>query len=542
VEFLRVNVAVLLVTDAHTTADEATVKLIIDRLTSAGHHIAECEVLQDRQQLVRAQYLKWIADPQVDVVITIAGIDTSSAQPALEPSITRSIEGFAELVRMISYEEIGTGAMLVDVAAAQCGSTFVFVLPASMGAVRSALDKLLLPQLDSRTKPRNLVMRMPRLKSAGSSPPSNVAITVVANDAVPVSISSEKTALGVTPAAGPRAPRAPTPPPPPPRARGLTPPVPVKVIVPARMREPQEVVELTKPKAPAESQAAANLKELWKEPTAEGKPLSPTAFTKPATPAAGVKPIASITKPATPIAGVRTIAGVEAPAALPPSTEPAAVATKQLPTVADAAKPATPNTTKQLPTVAESKPADAARTAATLDAMTKPKAAPTSELDDAWTKPIAAPEPVKATDETPAAAARTAETAQLAKIELVKQPAPAGLRDIVETTRAPRAVDPAEEAPASLQRRNVVPPIAPEPATASAVEPVAATAPPKRLSTEDAVVLEDGVAELIAEPPKPPPLPPRKKVPTGSVDDIPTFLPPRIAEPPARRRGAATCR
>lgn len=163
---MRVHVAVLLVTDAHTSADEATVKLVIERLGAAGHAVVECAVEKDSQQFVRAHFLRWIADSEVDVVIAVAGVDTEATTPALAPSITKKLEGFSDLFRMISYQEIGTGAMLVDVTAAQCGSTFVFVLPASNAAVKSAVDKIIIPQLDHRTRPRNLVTRMPRLRDA----------------------------------------------------------------------------------------------------------------------------------------------------------------------------------------------------------------------------------------------------------------------------------------------------------------------------------------------------------------------------------------
>ena len=195
-DLIPVHVAVLLITDTHTPADESTVKAVIDRLSTVGHQIVECEVVTDSTQLVRAQFLKWIADSNIDVVIAIAGIETESTRIALQPLITKPLDGFSELVRMISFEEIGTGAMLVDVAAAQCSSTFVFVLPASGGAVRSALDKILIPQLDSRTKPRNLVSRMPRLKSGGLG-----ATVVKAPPAVPVAVKTENTPVvaGVPP-------------------------------------------------------------------------------------------------------------------------------------------------------------------------------------------------------------------------------------------------------------------------------------------------------------------------------------------------------
>ena len=159
---MGVNVAVLAVSDKLTVTDEPTAKQVIDRLTEAGHRIVAREVVADSEDRIRAHLLAWIGDPEVDVVIATIGLDAESAGDALAPLVTKPLRGFSDLFRMLSYEEIGTAAMLVDVEAAQCGSTFVFFLPASSGAIRTALEKILIPQLDVRTKPRNLAMKLRR--------------------------------------------------------------------------------------------------------------------------------------------------------------------------------------------------------------------------------------------------------------------------------------------------------------------------------------------------------------------------------------------
>lgn len=643
-ELARVNVAVLLVTDAHTSADEATVKLIIDRLASAGHHLAECEVLADKQQLIRGQFLKWIADPEIDVVITVAGVETSATQPALEPSITKPIEGFSELVRMISYEEIGTGAMLVDVAAAQCGSTFVFVLPASMGAVRSAFDKLLIPQLDSRTKPRNLTMRMPRLKAR--------------IDAVL---------------------ERPSPPPPPPRAR-LTPPVPIKVIVPARTRDvsdtevdsPAEIVELTTPKqpspqpSPAESHAAIKLKELWKEQSADEPPpaAKPTPILGPVismpipslvrtqTPPAGSptptktapmsvvaappvpprtsSPIPAVPRTQTPVAGVSVepvritaqVAGVVPPrtqtpivgvpatptGVVPPRTQTPVAGVPAAPPHTSTPVPGVPvagatasaaSTAANLGAAANASNANAVSTAANLasaaaiaaNATANPMTAANTPMTAgaasgnassalAANAPSTAANPATGANTTSVGAATASNpvTAASSPITAGGSGAASGGNAITNagpanTVASGLAITSAGAANAVASgtangasgssngaesiaaravvvptdgvtpRRNVLPPIAPEPEPATALEPASS----KRRITdpESAVIIDGELAELI-EPdppprppprPTPPPLPPLpRKVPVGTVDDIPTFLPPRIAEPPLRRR------
>lgn len=164
-EFIKVKVAVMLVGDAPSTLDEATGKLVVDRLTDAGHEVWPVEVVKDSEDAVRKQIDSWIDFSDVDVIIAISGFETDAMTSALAPLITKQLTGFSDLFRLLTYREIGTSAMLTEVIAAQCGHAFVFALPAARGAVSTALDKLLVPQLDARTRPRNLVMRMPRHKS-----------------------------------------------------------------------------------------------------------------------------------------------------------------------------------------------------------------------------------------------------------------------------------------------------------------------------------------------------------------------------------------
>ncbi|HEY4178350.1 MAG TPA: TonB family protein [Kofleriaceae bacterium] len=160
--FVGLDVAVLAVGDALMLADEPAAQLVVERVSLAGHRVVAQQVIADTPQLIKAKYLEWIADPEIDVVIVTAGVKSDAATETLAPMITRPIKGFVDLFRQMTYAEIGSAAMLIDVAAGQCKSTFVFVLPSSIGAVRTALEKLLMPQLDYRTKPQNLVMRMPR--------------------------------------------------------------------------------------------------------------------------------------------------------------------------------------------------------------------------------------------------------------------------------------------------------------------------------------------------------------------------------------------
>jgi molybdenum cofactor biosynthesis protein B len=152
------------------------------RATSAGHRVvAECTVA-DTEAAIAAQLATWIADPEIDVVLVLAGNDSDAASKALRPLVSELLPGFTDLFRWLMFQEAGASAMLSSAEAAQCGSTIVFVLP---GAIAAAMDKLILPQFDPTTTPRNLVAKLPRLRTEPS-----VA------DAVPETVAPEKTQGG----------------------------------------------------------------------------------------------------------------------------------------------------------------------------------------------------------------------------------------------------------------------------------------------------------------------------------------------------------
>jgi molybdenum cofactor biosynthesis protein B len=160
-------------------ADAATADAIVEALRGAGHRVIDRTVVRDDEAAIRKQLASWIAAPEIDVVLATGDLDSRAAQAALAPLVTRQLPGFTDLFRWLAYQEIGAGAMLSNAEAAQCEGTFVFVLPAHPQAVRAAMAKLVLPQLDPRTKPRNLVSAMPRLRTG-----------------VPTAVHHEKTASG----------------------------------------------------------------------------------------------------------------------------------------------------------------------------------------------------------------------------------------------------------------------------------------------------------------------------------------------------------
>lgn len=171
-EFIAVNVAVLTVSDTRTIETDTSGKLIADRLAEAGHKIVAREIVIDSEVKIRAQLAQWIADPNVDVVIATGGTGVTPRDvtpEALAPLITKHIPGFGELFRQVSFAEIGAATIQSRADAALCGQTYVFLLPGSTGGVRTGIDKILLSQLDHRTKPCNFVMLLPRIRSEQTS-------------------------------------------------------------------------------------------------------------------------------------------------------------------------------------------------------------------------------------------------------------------------------------------------------------------------------------------------------------------------------------
>ncbi len=164
--FVPVRVAVLTVSDTRTEETDSSGRVAVERLESAGHTVAWKRIVPDDLETVRAQMRDAISNDDVDVLITTGGTGLTRRDitpEALEPLITKSIPGFGELFRMLSYEEIGTSTIQSRVTAGLCERTFIFALPGSTGAVKTAMDRILIQQLDARHKPCNFVMLFDRL-------------------------------------------------------------------------------------------------------------------------------------------------------------------------------------------------------------------------------------------------------------------------------------------------------------------------------------------------------------------------------------------
>ena len=167
VSFLSVNVAILTVSDSRSEETDTSGRLLADGLGEAGHRLAEKVLLPDDIYQIRALVSRWIADPAIQIVIVTGGTgltERDHTPEAILPLLDKTIDGFGELFRSLSYQEIGTSTVQSRVVAGVANGTFIFCIPGSTNACRLAWDNILRTQLDSRTSPCNFVQLFPRLK------------------------------------------------------------------------------------------------------------------------------------------------------------------------------------------------------------------------------------------------------------------------------------------------------------------------------------------------------------------------------------------
>ena len=165
-DFIALRVAVLTVSDSRTEATDHAGRLLAERLDAAGHAVAERRILADDIYAIRALVSRWIAEADIDAVIATGGTGLTgrdSTPEAVQPLFDKPVDGFGEIFRAVSFEEIGTSALQSRAVAGVANRTFLFVLPGSPGACRSAFDRIIRHQLDHRTRPCNLVELRPRL-------------------------------------------------------------------------------------------------------------------------------------------------------------------------------------------------------------------------------------------------------------------------------------------------------------------------------------------------------------------------------------------
>jgi molybdenum cofactor biosynthesis protein B len=165
-QFVPLDIAVLTVSDSRDESTDKSGKLLVDRLTAAGHRSAAKVIVPDDIYRIRAVVSGWIADPAIQAVITTGGTGVTGRDgtpEAVTPLLDKTIDGFGEVFRAISFQQIKTSTMQSRALAGVANGTYVFCVPGSSGACRTAWDDLISAQLDYRTRPCNLAELMPRL-------------------------------------------------------------------------------------------------------------------------------------------------------------------------------------------------------------------------------------------------------------------------------------------------------------------------------------------------------------------------------------------
>jgi molybdenum cofactor biosynthesis protein B len=164
--FIPVQIAVLTVSDTRTENDDRSGQTLVERARAAGHQVIDKQIVPDEVALIEAQLRAWIADPEVDVVLSTGGTGVTgrdTTPEAFAAVLDKEIPGFGELFRWLSFAKIGTSTIQSRALGGVAGGTYLFALPGSTGACKDAWDDILVHQLDARFRPCNFVELMPRL-------------------------------------------------------------------------------------------------------------------------------------------------------------------------------------------------------------------------------------------------------------------------------------------------------------------------------------------------------------------------------------------
>lgn len=168
-DFIPLRLCVLTVSDTRDASNDTSGDYLAQALQAEGHVLAARALLPDDKYRLRALVAQWIADEGVDGVLVTGGTGFTgrdSTPEALRPLLDKDMPGFGEMFRAVSVEEIGTSSLQSRAFAGLSNDTFVFALPGSTAACRTAWEKIVRAQLDARTKPCNLATLRPRLKES----------------------------------------------------------------------------------------------------------------------------------------------------------------------------------------------------------------------------------------------------------------------------------------------------------------------------------------------------------------------------------------
>ncbi len=165
-QFVPLKIAVLTVSDTRDMKNDKSGAVLVQRIVTAGHYVAERGIVTDDVEAIRGRVKEWIADPMIDVIITTGGTGFTGRDvtpEAIEPLFEKKMDAFSALFLVVSFPKIGTSAIQSRATGGLAGSTYIFCLPGSPGACKDAWDEILVHQLDYRHGPCNFVEIMPRL-------------------------------------------------------------------------------------------------------------------------------------------------------------------------------------------------------------------------------------------------------------------------------------------------------------------------------------------------------------------------------------------
>lgn len=165
-DFVPVRIAVLTVSDTRSLDEDRSGQTLVDRIEAAGHAVADRQILPDERAQIADQLRVWIADPQIDVVISTGGTGLTGRDVTVEAHrdvYEKEIDAFGAVFTVLSMEKIGTSAVQSRATGGVAGGTYLFALPGSPGACKDAWDGILEKQFDYRHRPCNFVEIMPRL-------------------------------------------------------------------------------------------------------------------------------------------------------------------------------------------------------------------------------------------------------------------------------------------------------------------------------------------------------------------------------------------
>jgi len=165
IKFIPLNIAVLTISDSRTEADDKSGHSLVSMLEKAGHNLGDKKIVPDSIYSIRAAVSIWIADPEIQAVITTGGTGLTGRDitpEAVQILYDKEIDGFGELFRYVSYKLIKTSSIQSRAIAGVANGTVIFSLPGSPGACKDGWNEIIVHQLDATYRPCNLVEMMPR--------------------------------------------------------------------------------------------------------------------------------------------------------------------------------------------------------------------------------------------------------------------------------------------------------------------------------------------------------------------------------------------